>query len=32
MPSLAFDPSVSLSPQLGKFTNLKTVLILGGDR
>lgn len=31
-PSPAFDPSVSLSPQLGKFTGLKTALILGGDK
>lgn len=29
--ALIFDP-FSLSPQLGKFTGLKTALILGGDK
>lgn len=29
--ALTFDP-FSLSPQLGKFTGLKTALILGGDK
>lgn len=29
---LALTLSISLSPQLGKFTGLKTALILGGDK
>ena len=32
LPSPALSLSLSVSPQLGKFTGLKTALILGGDK